>query len=119
MHWGFKINPTLTHITRFLFHGAARKFAKQMIDFDSMAGAHGLAEAARLTERLYVRDVRVFGADRLPDSRFSRFIQSSRHDRHAGPLRRPETRRLEDHRVGPAVSFIFAQHQQTTFLCNR
>jgi 1-acyl-sn-glycerol-3-phosphate acyltransferase len=67
---GIQNNPTLTHITRFLFQGAARKFAKQMIDFDSIAGAHGLAEAARLTERLYVRDVRVFGADRLPDSAF-------------------------------------------------
>ncbi len=41
-----------------------------MIDFDSMAGTCGLAESARLTERLYVRDVRVFGADRLPDSAF-------------------------------------------------
>jgi 1-acyl-sn-glycerol-3-phosphate acyltransferase len=67
---GIQSNPTLTRITRFVFQGAARKFARQMIDFDSMAGAHGLAEAARLTERLYVRHVRVFGADRLPDSAF-------------------------------------------------
>jgi 1-acyl-sn-glycerol-3-phosphate acyltransferase len=67
---GIQNNPTLTLITRFVFQGAARKFAKQMIDFDSMAGAHGLAEAARLTERLYVREVRVFGADHLPDSAF-------------------------------------------------
>jgi len=63
-HW------TLTRLTRYLFRGAARKFAKQMIDFDSIAGAHGLAEAARLTERLYARDVRVIGADCLPDSAF-------------------------------------------------
>ena len=67
---GIQHNPPRTRITRFLFHGAARKFAKQMIEFDSMAGMRGLAEAARLTERLYVRDVRVFGADRLPDSSF-------------------------------------------------
>ena len=67
---GIQNNPTLTRITRSLFHGVARKFAKQMIDFDSMARAHGLAEAARLTERLYVREVRVFGADCLPDSAF-------------------------------------------------
>ena len=67
---GIQNHPMLTHITRFLFRGAARKFAKQMIDFDSMAGAHGLSEAARLTERLYVREVRVFGADHLPDSAF-------------------------------------------------
>ncbi len=67
---GIQNHPRLTRITRFLFHSAARKFAKQMIDFDSMAGARGLAEAARLTERLYVRDVRVFGANYLPDSAF-------------------------------------------------
>ena len=67
---GIQNNPTLTRITRSLFHGAARKFAKQMIEFDSLAGTRGLAEAARLTERLYVRDVRVFGANYLPDSAF-------------------------------------------------
>ena len=67
---GIQNNPTLTRITRFLFRGAARKFAKQMIEFDSLAGTRGLAEAARLTERLYVREVRVFGADHLPDSAF-------------------------------------------------
>jgi 1-acyl-sn-glycerol-3-phosphate acyltransferase len=67
---GIQSNPTLTRITRFVFQGAARKFAKQIIDFDSIAGAQGLAEAARLTERLYVRELRVFGADYLPDSAF-------------------------------------------------
>ena len=67
---GIQNRPTLTRLTRFLFRGVARKFARQMIDFDSMAGACGLTEAARLTEQLYVREVRVFGADHLPDSSF-------------------------------------------------
>jgi len=67
---GFQNHRTLTRITRFVFHGAARRFARQMIDFDAVSGAQGLASGARLTERLYVRDVRVFGADRLPDSAF-------------------------------------------------
>ncbi len=67
---GIQSHRTLTHITRFLFYSAARKFAEQMIDFDSMAGTRGLADSARLTERLYVRDVRVFGANYLPDSAF-------------------------------------------------
>jgi 1-acyl-sn-glycerol-3-phosphate acyltransferase len=67
---GIQNHPMLTHITRFLFRGEARKFAKQMIDFDSLAGALGLADAARRTERLYIRDVRVFGVDHLPDSAF-------------------------------------------------
>ena len=68
--FGIQNHRTLTRITGFVFQGAARKFAKQMIDFDSMAGTRGLAKSARLTERLYVRDVRVFGADHLPDSSF-------------------------------------------------
>ena len=67
---GFQNHRTLTRITRFVFHGAARRFARQMIDFDAVSGAQGLASGARMTERLYVRDVRVFGADRLPDSAF-------------------------------------------------
>ncbi len=67
---GIQKHPTLTRITRFCVSRAARKFAKQMIDFDSMAGTRWFGKAARLTERLYVRDVRVFGADHLPDSAF-------------------------------------------------
>ena len=67
---GIQNHRLLRRLTRFLFRRAARKFAKQMIDFDSLAGRCGLAEAARLTERLYVHDVRVFGADGLPDSSF-------------------------------------------------
>jgi len=41
-----------------------------MLDFDNAIGAHGLVEAARQTQRLFVRNVRVFGADRVPDSAF-------------------------------------------------
>ena len=67
---GIQNHLTLTRITRFVFHSPARRFARQMIDFDAVSGAQGLASGARLTERLYVRDVRVFGADRLPDSAF-------------------------------------------------
>jgi putative hemolysin len=60
---GIQNHRILTQITRFLFHSTARKFAKQMIEFDSLTGKSGLVQAARSTERLYVRDVRVFGAD--------------------------------------------------------
>jgi Acyltransferase len=60
----------LTHLLRNLFRGAAHKFANQILEFDFKTGTHGLSKAARLTERLYVRDVRVFGAERLPASAF-------------------------------------------------
>ena len=67
---GVQNHAMLSRAVRFAFHGAARSFAKQMIEFDALAGARGLAEAARRTERLYVRGVRVFGAQHLPDSAF-------------------------------------------------
>ena len=41
-----------------------------MLDFDNAVGTRGLVEAARQTQRLFVRDVRVFGADRVPGSAF-------------------------------------------------
>ncbi len=50
-----------------VFHGAAREFARQMLQFDAAIGERGLGEAACLTERLYVRDVQLYGADCLPD----------------------------------------------------
>ena len=68
--FGVKNQPTFDRAVRFVFREAARKFAKQMIDFDAAIARCGLTEAARQTERLYVRDVRVFGADRVPDSAF-------------------------------------------------
>jgi 1-acyl-sn-glycerol-3-phosphate acyltransferase len=68
--FGVQNQPALDRAVRFVFRGAARKFAKQMLDFDAVIARCGLADAARQTERLYVRDVRVFGLDHLPDSAF-------------------------------------------------
>lgn len=41
-----------------------------MINFDSAIAERGLVEAARQTQRLYSRDVRVFGADLVPSGPF-------------------------------------------------
>ena len=82
-----------THHAISFFTAQRAGLHKQMIDFDSMAGTRGLAEAARMTERLYVHDVCVFGSGPFAGFRVPCFIQSSRHDRYAGPLRRLETRR--------------------------
>jgi len=65
--FGWQGQPHLAGALRRLFQGPARKFAEQIIAFDSAVGAHGLAEAARRMQRVYVRDVRVFGKERLPD----------------------------------------------------
>lgn len=68
--FGFQNRPALARAARRFFHAPARKFAQQILDFDSAIGVNGLVEAARRTERLYVRGVRVFGADRIPASAF-------------------------------------------------
>ncbi len=64
--FGVQNQPMFDRAVRFVFHGAARKFARQMIDYDATIAKCGLADASRQTERLYVRDVRVFGLDHLP-----------------------------------------------------
>ncbi len=65
--FGWQGQPFLARALRRLFQRPARKFAEQMLAFDAAVGAHGLAEAGRRLQRVYVRDVRVFGRERLPD----------------------------------------------------
>jgi 1-acyl-sn-glycerol-3-phosphate acyltransferase len=64
--FGLRDRPRLERATRGLLRGAAHKFARQIVDFDSAIGARGLTYAARATQAHYVRDVRVFGAERIP-----------------------------------------------------
>lgn len=68
--FGWQNHPVLAAVARRVFGGVAQRFACEMLEFDANTGEHGLVEAARRTERLHVRDVRVFGADRLPSGRF-------------------------------------------------
>jgi len=68
--FGSQNRPFFARLLRRLFFRPARRFAGQMLEFDAAVGERGLAEAARLTQRRYVRDVRVFGLDRVPDSAF-------------------------------------------------
>jgi 1-acyl-sn-glycerol-3-phosphate acyltransferase len=65
--FGWQKQPALSHLVRRSFARPAREFARQMVEFDSLIGARGLAEAACFSERYYVRNVRLFGAERLPD----------------------------------------------------
>ena len=53
-----------------LFINPAQTFAHQMSEFDSAIGIQGLVRASRLALRHYVRDIRIFGADRIPASAF-------------------------------------------------
>jgi hypothetical protein len=68
--FGWQNQPVPSRILRQVFYRPAQAFAEFMVEFDSAVGECGLAEASRLTQRHFVRDVRVFGLDRIPDSAF-------------------------------------------------
>jgi 1-acyl-sn-glycerol-3-phosphate acyltransferase len=63
---GWQGHPRLGAVVRWLFRGAARKFARQVLDLDTAAGNLGLPAAARQALPLYLRGVRVFGRENLP-----------------------------------------------------
>ena len=65
--FGWQDRPIPARLARRLFLPPAQTFAQQMLDFDSYIGTNGLADAACLAERFYVRSVCVYGADLLPD----------------------------------------------------
>ena len=67
--FGLENRPKLAWILRLLFAGPARKFAGQMLDFDDAVRRVGLVEAARQTQRRYVRSMRLF-SDPLPAGPF-------------------------------------------------
>lgn len=67
---GWHDRPLLIRILRALFQEPARIFAEIVVEFDSAIAEFGLVEASRLTIDHFVRDVRVFGLDHIPDSAF-------------------------------------------------
>lgn len=68
--FGWQHRPMLADHLRRLFIKPGQIFAHQMSDFDSALGTRGFVEASRSTIKHYVRDLRVFGADRIPASGF-------------------------------------------------
>lgn len=65
--FGWQRQRVLRRLIRTVFFKSAQDFARQMLAFDAAIGSRGLEEAACLTEREYVRDVRLFGSELLPD----------------------------------------------------
>lgn len=64
--FGWQHQRLLAGLVRAAFFKLAQDFAAQMLAFDAAVGSRGLAEAACLTEQLYVRNVELFGVERLP-----------------------------------------------------
>ena len=67
--FGWENRPLLAGMLRALFTIPARKFARQMLDFDDAVGQFGLVDAARQAQRLYVRSLRLF-SEPLPAGPF-------------------------------------------------
>ncbi len=63
---GLRLKSGASDLLRRVFYKPARTFARQMVEFDSNIGGGGLTQASRLLQRLYVKDVRVHGRERLP-----------------------------------------------------
>jgi len=75
--FGWDKNLFLAGIVRRLFRRPARKFADQMVEFDNAVGQTNLAEASRRTmKKLYVRDVRVYGCEHIPQSGPALFLSN-------------------------------------------
>ncbi len=68
--FGWHNQPFFVQILRKVFYKPAQTFAEFMLEFDSAINERGLVEASRLTQQHFVRDIRVFGLDLIPDSAF-------------------------------------------------
>lgn len=64
--FGWERHPRLAAALRVAFASMAKKFAAQMIDFDTQVGASHLPAASFHTIRRYVNSLRVYGAENLP-----------------------------------------------------
>lgn len=75
--FGWQDSPLLAALVRRAFVRPARKFARQMVDFDNLVGQTSLAEASRtIMQRQYVQDVRVHGREHIPPTGPALFLSN-------------------------------------------
>jgi hypothetical protein len=68
--FGWQDNRILASFLRFVFRKPAEIFARHMVEFDDTIGLHGIHAGGRSLLNRYVKDIRIFGADRIPESAF-------------------------------------------------
>ncbi|MBK8781345.1 MAG: hypothetical protein IPO22_05990 [Anaerolineales bacterium] len=68
--FGWQNNPLLARLLRILFLKPAQTFARHMVEYDEVAGSHGIVDGGWNLVRRYVKDLRIINADRIPDSAF-------------------------------------------------
>lgn len=67
--FGWQRYPLPAAILRGLFIQPARRFARQMVEYDTLVGQVGLhAASRRVLQRHYIRDLRVHGLEHIPAS---------------------------------------------------
>lgn len=65
--FGWQDDPLPSAILRRLFIRPARKFARQMVEYDELVGRVGLHEASlSILKNQYIRDLRIHGQDHIP-----------------------------------------------------
>ena len=68
--FGWQNYPLPARLLRLFFRNPAQTFACHMVEYDEVVGSHGLAEGGWNLLRRYVKELRIIGADRVPDSAF-------------------------------------------------
>ncbi|GAB4498235.1 MAG: 1-acyl-sn-glycerol-3-phosphate acyltransferase [Anaerolineales bacterium] len=68
--FGWQDSLLLSRLLRFLFRKPAQIFARHVVEYDNTVGTHGIVEGGWNLSRRYVKNLRIIGADRIPDSAF-------------------------------------------------
>ena len=68
--FGWQNSPLLARLLRILFLKPAQTFARHILEFDEIVGSYGIVEGSWNLIHRYVKDLRIFGAERIPDSAF-------------------------------------------------
>jgi len=75
--FGWENYPSLASLLRVTFAKAARKFARQMVEFDNAVGAAGIDEGSRhILKKYYVQDVRVHNRENIPQNKPALFLSN-------------------------------------------
>ncbi|HJS18104.1 MAG TPA: 1-acyl-sn-glycerol-3-phosphate acyltransferase [Anaerolineales bacterium] len=75
--FGWQNYPLPAAVLRSLFIKPARKFARQMVEYDDLVGQVGLHEASRsILSRHYINDLRLHGREHIPASGPALFLSN-------------------------------------------
>jgi hypothetical protein len=68
--FGWQGNAILSRLLKWIFRKPAEIFAKHVIEYDNVTGREGIHAGGRVLAERYAKEIRIIGADRIPDSAF-------------------------------------------------